>query len=97
VVALHDLLNDVTDQISFMVFVRALIADRRDAIAREHAQPAPPYGPDAGGWENDSINAFLEAAVAWATDRNMGQSEGLPPGPSWRTFAAFLYCGKGYE
>jgi hypothetical protein len=89
--------DQVTDQASFLAFVRALAADRREAALKERAEPASPYGPDAGGCENDSIDTFLEAAARWAEDSNMGQSQGLPPGPSWHAFAVFLYCGKIYE
>jgi hypothetical protein len=94
---LHELLEQVTDQASFLTFVWALVDDRREAMAKERAQPAPPYGPDAGGWENDSIDTYLAAAASWAVDSDMGHRQGLPPGPSWRAFAAFLYCGKIYE
>jgi hypothetical protein len=95
--ALHELLDEVNDQASVLAFVRALVADRKAAIAAERVRPAPPFGPDAGGWENVTIDGFLEAALGWAEDSNMGQSQGLPPGPSWRAFAVFLYCGKIYE
>jgi len=94
---LHELLNNVTDQASFLKFVSACAADRRAAVEKERLQSAPPLGPDAGGWENDRIDTFLHAALRWAEDSNMGQSQGLPAGPSWRAFAVFLYCGKIYE
>lgn len=87
----------VHDRDSFLAFVLALAADRRASVAAERASPSSPYGPDAGGWENVSIERFLEAAVAWAEDTGMGVSQGLPPEPSWRAFAVFLNCGKGYE
>jgi hypothetical protein len=38
-----------------------------------------------------------EAALSWAEDTDMGVDQGLPPEPSWRAFAVFLYCGKIYE
>lgn len=87
----------VTDRDSFLAFVRALIEDRRDSLAREAARPSSPYGPDAYGWENVSIEAFLSAALAWAEDSRMGQAHGLDGAPSWRIFALFLSAGKGYE
>lgn len=86
-----------TDQASFVAFVRALVADRRDAVAREAHAPSSPYGPDANGWENTSIEAFLGAALSWAEDTQVGRSHGLGGAPSWRTFALFLSAGKGYE
>ena len=50
---LRDLLDAVTDRESFLVFVRALVADRME-------QP--------GAWESSSVEGFLGAAVAWAED-----------------------------
>jgi hypothetical protein len=78
--ALHELLDQVRDQDTFLAFVRALHAD-----------------VESGGWEHSTTEAFLEAALAWGESTDMGQELGLPPGPSWRAFAVFLYCGKIYE
>lgn len=89
--------DSVHDRESFFAFVRTLIADRQASVATERGAPSNPYGPDAGGWENVSIESFLEAALAWAESTSMGVSQGLPSEPSWRAFAAFLYCGKIYE
>ena len=36
-------------------------------------------------------------AAQWAEDSDMGESQGLPAGPSWKVFAAFLLSGKVYE
>lgn len=91
------LLEQVSDRASFFAFVRALIADRADAAAKEQVEPSNPWGPGANGWENDTIEAFLEAALRWAEDTNMGVSQGLADAPTWRAFAVFLYCGKIYE
>ena len=87
----------VHDRESFLEFVRALAEDRRASVAAEREAPSSPYGPQAGGWENLTIEDFLEAAVAWAESSGMGESQGLPPGPSWQAFASFLFCGKIYE
>jgi hypothetical protein len=87
----------VRDLESFFSFVAALVKDRRAAVAADHAKPSSPYGPDAGGWENSTIEDYLEAALAWAEDTSMGISQGLAPEPSWQAFAVFLYCGKIYE
>jgi hypothetical protein len=89
--------NAVHDRDSFLAFVAALAADRRASVAAERASPSSPYEPDAGGWENVTIEGFLEAALSWAVDSDMGTSQGLPAEPSWRTFAVFLLCGKIYE
>lgn len=91
----------VHDRESFFAFVRALVADREAAVENEKRQPTDPrvigLVQDAGGWYNFSIESYLEAALAWAESTGMGESQGLPPGPSWQAFAAFLLCGKIYE
>ena len=94
---LYEQLECVTDQESFLVFVSALAQDRVSAARAETQDPAPPYGADAGGWENKSIETFLDAAVAWAEDSNFGATQGLATASLWRKFAVFLYCGKIYE
>jgi hypothetical protein len=89
----------VHDLESFFAFVRALIADRAAAVEAEKQKLTPFLGlvQDAGGWYNVTIQAYLEAALGWAEDTGMGESQGLPIAPSWEAFAAFLYCGKIYE
>ncbi|WP_374088038.1 hypothetical protein [Methylomicrobium lacus] len=94
---LHEQLEQVTDQASFLAFVRALAKDRASAVQAEMKRPGSSYGPDAGGWENTSIESFLESAAAWAEDSNFGSQQGLASANPWRKFAAFLYCGKVYE
>jgi hypothetical protein len=87
----------VHDRESFFAFVAALVKDRRASVAAERVAPSSPYGPDAGGWENVTIEDFLESALAWAESTGMEESQGLPAEPTWRAFATFLYCGKIYE
>jgi len=102
---LDDLLDCVCDQHSFLEFAKALIADREDEVAKEREKPSSPYGPGANGWENSTIEDFLEAAVAWAEDSEFGQMQWTPEGMAkglqednpWRRFANFLYAGKFYE
>jgi len=94
---LTDLLDQVCDRDSFFAFVQALIEDRRDEVEKERVRPSSPWGPGANGWENGTIEAYLEAALVWAGSTGMGESQGLPAGPTWRAFAVFLYCGKIYE
>ena len=89
--------DSVCDQASFFAFLRALIADRTAAVVSERGNPSSPVEPDAGGWQNTTIESFLDGALSWAEDTDMGTSQGLPFEPSWRTFAVFLYCGKIYE
>ena len=81
----------VVDRDTFVVFLRELARDRGIAAAHERANPSSPYGPDAGGWENTSIEAYLESCAAWATDRPFAAPA------SWRVFAEVLLAGKFYE
>ena len=94
---LHDLLAVVNSERSLLDFVEALVRDRQNAVIAEKQNPTSPYSADAGGWENTSIEDFLEAAAAWAESTNFGLSQGHQPDNPWRRFAAFLYCGKIYE
>src|SRR5262245_28381668 len=95
----HDALSldAVVDEKTFLAFVRALERERRESVKLEAVSPSAPYGPDAGGWENITIEDFLGAAVAWAESTDMGTKQGLSPDNPWKRFAAFLYCGKIYE
>jgi hypothetical protein len=93
----HEILERVDSRESFLEFVRALAADRVASVAEEAVSPSSGSGPEAGGWENTTIEAFLEAAVAWAEDSRFGESQGLQSANPWQMFAVFLYCGKIYE
>jgi hypothetical protein len=94
---LHDLLEQVKDRESFLVFVGALFEDWEDAVQKEKLTANSPYGRGANGWENGTIGAYLGAALRWAETTRMGQTQGLPSEPDWKAFALFLYSGKIYE
>ena len=94
---LVEALDAVKDCDSFLAFVRALAEDRARSAAREEASPSLPYGPDAGGWENITIQDFLGAAASWAEADDFCVSESSPVDPTWKIFAEFLYSGKIYE
>lgn len=79
---LHEQLETVNDESTFLDFVRALAVDRRS---------------DAEHWENASIEGFLESACSWAEDSDFGSKQGLSTASPWRKLATFLYCGKIYE
>jgi hypothetical protein len=79
---LHEQLETVNDESTFLAFVRALAIDRRS---------------NAEHWENGSIEDFLESACTWAEDSDFGSKQGLSATSPWRKFATFLYCGKIYE
>jgi hypothetical protein len=94
----QNILNEVSDERSLLKFVKALIDDRVQSLKQEKETPSSPCGPDAGGWENITIEGFLEAAATWAEETNFGitQESSLVFNP-WRRFAVFLYCGKIFE
>jgi hypothetical protein len=94
---LHAILDSVVDEASFTVFAQALLADRLDEVAKEKTAPSSPYGPGANGWENQTIEQFLEAALSWACATETGLKQGLAENNPWKRFATLLYCGKIYE
>ena len=95
--ALHVAVEAVNDSESFLAFVRELIADRVDEVQKEKVNPSSPYGPGANAWENGTIEAFLEAGVAWAESTNFGERQHPSAKNPWHKFALFLYLGKIYE
>ena len=90
---LNDKLDKVRDRETFFDFVQALIEDR---IQKAKDEDRYPYGGQSGGWENSTIENYLEAALRWAQD-SRNQPTGMPTEASWHAFATFLYCGKIYE
>jgi hypothetical protein len=94
---LDDAFENVIDAESFLNFVRKLIADREDEVKKEKDHPSSPYGPGANGWENWTIEGFLEAAVSWADDSHFVEKQTDPNANPWQQFADFLYAGKVYE
>jgi hypothetical protein len=99
---LVELAENVKDEESFLAFVRELVKDRENAVKKEKDNPSSPYGPDAGGWENTSIESYLEGAVAWAEDSEFGRRMAFPEYElievsEWRRFAEFLMAGRIYE
>ena len=93
---LESYLNRVSDEESFLDFVRALQADKEASSSDEKHKPSSPYGSASGGWNNVTIENFLEGAVAWASDSNFGDSL-KPTANPWKKTALFLYAGKSYE
>jgi hypothetical protein len=91
-VSTDELAAGVNSRETFLAFVEALAAERKQDAAQEAASPSGPYRPTASGWENVTIHNFLEAAVACARDGRV-----LAEQPTWRDLAAFLLGGKAYE
>lgn len=89
--ALYSKFEAVVDRDTFFDFLLALVAHREAAVAAEAAAPSSPWGPDAGGWENTSIEGYLEACHACAKDNNVSRAA------SWKLFAQILLGGISYE
>lgn len=87
--------DEVSDFQSFLRFVNWLASDRAEEVAKERVSPSNTYGPGYNGWENGTIEAFLDAAAAWAMDWYSAHPP--PPEASWREFAKILQAGKFYE
>jgi hypothetical protein len=88
---LKPVLERVVDEESFLAFVGALEADwHRDE------QTSKPYG-GGGGWENGTIGAFLEAAIAWAEDTKKAPQAVPTSSNPWRRCADILWAGAFYE
>jgi hypothetical protein len=87
--------DEVTDFESFLRFVDEMAADRANEVAKERQSPSHPMAAGHNGWENGTIEAFLEAASACAADN--AKKDGSNPEPTWKQFAQFLLGGKFYE
>jgi hypothetical protein len=87
--------SDFADQVdspkAFREFLSAFRADRAAAVRSALASPPQPFGRGAGGWESSTIEEFLEAMEAYASDVE------LPEQPSWQFVAGLLSAGKIYE
>jgi hypothetical protein len=83
--------DSVTSRASFVRFVEALLADWREGSRAERQAPSSPYGAAASGWENPTLERFLEALASYTEDAE------LPEQPSWHTFAQVLAAARIYE
>lgn len=92
---LQESLENVNDRESFVRFVKLLIEDRRESVALTKQNPEKYQWVSALGWENGSIENYLDAALACFEDGKWHQEK--PEETSWRRFAEFLYGGKIYE
>jgi len=94
---LHTLEESVVDEDTFLTFLAALASDREDEVAKEQSNSSSPYSAGANGWENGSIEGFLEAASAWAETSKHGMNNYEPPKNPWKRIAQILHMGKHYE
>jgi len=89
---LTEQLAAVKDEMTFLAFARALLRDRQaESGSTDHC------GRGTQGWENHTIDTFLEASLQWAEATGMGRSQGLSDDNPWKKMATFLYLGKIYE
>ena len=75
-----------------MDFVDALKLDKIDENEIEKVKKSNPYGPGINGWQNDTIEDFLDAIHSYGQDSSEIEDE-----PTWKSFALLLYAGKMYE
>ena len=95
--SLHSLADRVSDEKSLIAFISALALDREQSVKLERKKPSKPYGPEHGGWENGSIETFLDASSAWAESSKNGLPMYQRPDNPWQRFAQILLMGKHYE
>lgn len=69
---LNNLLENVKDEKYFLLFIKALMADREPC----EGQPLNGVGL-SNDWANNTISDFLEASVSWAEDSNFGLTQVL--------------------
>lgn len=94
---LDELLEHVSDEASFICFIKALGADFAHERSLEDLSPSAPYGAGASGWENGSVDSFLDAAAAWADSSSRSSSYEGAVSNVWQRCAAILLAGKFYE
>jgi hypothetical protein len=82
--------DEVTSRETFAAFVKAL---RSDLLASGALKPSWGYGPGPGGWENTTLDSFLDALASYVTDAG----DQIQDPPLWRTFAHLLAAAKVYE
>ncbi|WBL78441.1 hypothetical protein I3J27_36835 [Bradyrhizobium xenonodulans] len=96
----HDLVSladAVSDEQSFIRLLQRMAFDRKDEQQKGLAAPSSPYEPGANGWENGSIEAFLEAAAAWAEATQDTSSLEAKAANIWRRAAQIIVAGAFYE
>lgn len=94
---IDELLKTVNDEQSFIAFIEALGMDFAEERLLEETSASSPYGPGALGWENGSIDTFLNGAAAWATASSRSSPVSASRSNVWQRCAAILLAGKFYE
>lgn len=100
VTVVHDLIaaaEVVADERAFVRLLQMMALDRQEEQQRELARPSSPYSAGANSWENCSIEAFLEAAAAWAEATSRTTDLGEEASDAWRRAAMIIVAGSFYE
>jgi len=82
---LHDQIKDVNSKERLAEFVAALLQDLEN---------------NREGWENDTLDRFLEAMESWIRSMDnyyKNTDQPIPDTPTWRTFAEILLAARVYE
>src|SRR5258706_13437717 len=95
---LYEMAEKVDSKESFLRFVEALAEDAAAAHAESDRTPDGKVNLSPSGWENGSIESFLDAMAAWATaNSGITRKPIVSKHASWRAFAEILHAGKFYE
>ena len=86
----------VIDEGSFLIFLQALAEDRADEVEKE-TKSSSSHAPSTSGWENGTIEDFLESAVAWAKASKDGTAFYSKPINPWKRCADIIFMGRIYE
>src|SRR5262249_52073641 len=87
----------VADERGFIRLLQMMALDREEEKQKELASPSPRYSAGANGWENGSIEAFLDAAAAWAEANSRTAHLGAAVPDAWRRAAMIIVAGAFYE
>ncbi len=87
----------VTDERAFIHLLQMMALDREDEQQKELARQNLPHSAGANGWENCSIETFLEAAAAWAQATSRTTKLGAEASDAWRRAAMIVAAGAFYE
>jgi hypothetical protein len=96
-VDLFSLSKKVHDEETFIEFLRELMVDRENEVKLEKENLSSPYDAGALGWQNTSIEDFLESAIAWADDSDLDNEFYTKPKNPWARAAQIIHAGKTYE
>jgi len=100
VTVVHDLISAaeaVADEQAFIRLLQLMARDRQDEQQKESARPSPTYSAGANGWQNGSIEGFLDAAAAWAEATSRTTNVGAEASDAWRRAAMIIVAGAFYE